>query len=134
MNMIMTWGLIGWTRCLKLYKQRFTEDPPIAEVEKFFKLLKASKGSLHEHTKMTLLAFITRLLAIKFKYFFSNNCYNDLVKLINNIFLKPHKVPKDMYQFKKLMSALGLKYEKIDVCPNNYMLFWKEHANKKKCL
>jgi hypothetical protein len=32
------------------------------------------------------------------------------------------------------MSALDLKYEKIDVCPDNCMLFWKEHANEKKCL
>jgi hypothetical protein len=37
-----------------------------------------------------------------------------------------------MYQFKKIMSALGLKYEKIGVCPDNYMLFWKKHANEKK--
>jgi hypothetical protein len=37
-----------------------------------------------------------------------------------------------MYQFKKIMSALGLKYEKIGVCPDNCMLFWKEHANEKK--
>jgi hypothetical protein len=73
-------------------------------------------------------------MAIKSKYFFSNNFYNDLMKLISNILLKPHKVPKDMFQSKKMMSALGLKYEKIDVRPNNYMLFWKEHANKKKCL
>jgi hypothetical protein len=33
-----------------------------------------------------------------------------------------------------MMSALGLKYEKIDVCPDNCMLFWKEHANEKKLL
>jgi hypothetical protein len=33
-----------------------------------------------------------------------------------------------------MMYALGLKYEKIDVCPDNCMLFWKEHANEKKCL
>jgi hypothetical protein len=72
---------------------------------------------------VTLLAFITQLMVIKFKYFFSNNCYNDLVKLISDILLKPHKVPKDIYQFKKMMSALGLKYKKIDVCPDNYMLF-----------
>jgi hypothetical protein len=32
-------------------------------------------------------------------------------------------VPKNMYQSKKMMSALGLKYEKIDVSPDNYMLF-----------
>jgi hypothetical protein len=83
---------------------------------------------------VTLLAFITRLMAIKSKYFFSNNCYNVLMKLISDILLKPHKVPKDMYQSKKIMSALGLKYEKTDICPDNSMLFWKEHANEKKCL
>jgi hypothetical protein len=72
---------------------------------------------------VTLLAFITGLMAIKSKYFFSNNCYNDLVKLVSDILLKPHKIPKDMYQSKKLMTALDIKYEKIDVCPDNYMLF-----------
>jgi hypothetical protein len=39
-----------------------------------------------------------------------------------------------MYQSKKIMSVLSLKYEKIDVCLDNCMLFWKEHANEKKCL
>jgi hypothetical protein len=111
-----------------------TEDPPTIEVEAFFKLLKASEDPLHEHTEVTLLDFITQLMAIKFKYFFSNNYYNDLVKLISDILLKPHKVPKDMYQSKKMMSILSLKYEKIDICPDNCMLFWKEHANEKKCL
>jgi hypothetical protein len=83
---------------------------------------------------VTLLAFVTRLMPIKFKYFFSNNCYNDLMKLISYILLKPHKMPKDMYQSKKMMSALSMKYEKIAIYPDNYMLFWKEHANEKKCL
>jgi hypothetical protein len=108
---------------LQAIQVKVTEDPPTAEVEVFFKFLKASEESLHEHTEVTLLTFIIRLMAIKFKYFFSNNCYNDLVKLISDILLKPHKVTKDMYQSKKMMSPLGLKYEKIDVCPDNYMLF-----------
>jgi hypothetical protein len=73
-------------------------------------------------------------MAIKSKYFFSDNCRNDLIKLINGIIPKPHKVPKDMYQSKKMMSALGLKYEKSDVCLDNCILFWKEHANEKRCL
>jgi hypothetical protein len=42
-------------------------------------------------------------------------------------------VPKDMYQSKEMISALSLKYEKIDIYPDYCMLFWKEHANKKKC-
>jgi ferredoxin-like protein FixX len=100
----------------------------------FFRLLKASKEPLHEHIEVIVLAFVTRLMTIKSMYFFSNNCYNKLMKLISDILLKPHKVTKDMYQSKKLMPTLGLKYEKIDVCPNNCMLFWKGHANEKKCL
>jgi hypothetical protein len=39
-----------------------------------------------------------------------------------------------MYQSKKMMYALDLKYKKIDVCIDNCMLFWKDHANEKKYL
>jgi hypothetical protein len=93
---------------LEAIQAKVTEDPPRVEVESFFKLLKASKEVFHEHTEVTLLAFITWLMVIKSKYFFFNNCYNDIMKLINDILLKSHKVPKDMYRSKKMMSALGL--------------------------
>jgi hypothetical protein len=55
----------------------------------------------------------------------SNNCYNNLIKLISDILLKPQKMPKDMYHSKKLMCALSMKYEKIHVCLDNCMLFFK---------
>jgi hypothetical protein len=119
---------------LEAIQAEITEDPPTMEVEPFFKLLKASEDPLHEHTEVTLLVFITWMMVIKSKYFFSNNCYNDLMKLISNILPKPHKVFNDIYQSKKMMLALGFKYEKIDVCLGNCMLFWKGHANEKKCL
>jgi hypothetical protein len=45
-----------------------------------------------------------------------------------------HKLPRDMYQSKKLLSSLGMDYEKIGVCQDNCMLFWNEHINEKKCL
>jgi hypothetical protein len=82
---------------LEAMQVEVTENPLIVEVVAFFKLLKALEEPLHEHTKMTLLTFITRLMAIKSKYFFFNNCYNDLMKMINDILLKSHKVPKDMH-------------------------------------
>ena len=34
-----------------------SEDPPTPEVLKFFELLRASEEPLHEHTKVTILAF-----------------------------------------------------------------------------
>jgi hypothetical protein len=111
-----------------------TEDPPTPVVEEFFRLLKASEEPLHEYTKVTMLAFVTRLMAIKFKFFFSNNCYNELLKLIGDVLLNPNKLPKDMYHSKKLVNWLGIDYEKIDVCRNSCMLFWNEHKEENKCL
>jgi hypothetical protein len=42
-----------------------SQDPPTPEVVEFFKLLKASEEPLHEHTTVTVLAFVTRLMAIQ---------------------------------------------------------------------
>jgi hypothetical protein len=36
-----------------------TKDPPTSKAKKFFELLKASEEPLHEHTKVTVLAFVT---------------------------------------------------------------------------
>jgi hypothetical protein len=91
-----------------------TEDPPTPEVEEFFRLLKALEEPLHKHMKVTLLTFMTRLMAIKSKFFFSNNCYNELLKFIGDVLLNPNKLPKDMYHSKKLVKRLGMDYEKID--------------------
>jgi hypothetical protein len=105
------------------------EDPPYSGG-----LLKALEAAVHKHTIMYVLSFVTRLMVIKSKFVFSNNCYKELLKLISDVLLANHKLPRDMYQSKKLLSDLSMDYEKIDVCQDNYMLFWKEHINKKKCL
>jgi hypothetical protein len=44
---------------LEAIEVEVTKDPPIAEVEAFFKLLKILEEPLHEHTVVILLAFIT---------------------------------------------------------------------------
>jgi hypothetical protein len=54
--------------------------------------------------------------------------------LISEVLPTGHKMPKDMYQSKKLLEGLGVEYEKIDVCKDNCMLFWKEHGREQKCL
>jgi hypothetical protein len=78
---------------------------------------------VHNHTTMFVLSFVTRLMAIKSKLVFSNNCYKELLKLISDVLSANHKLPRDMYQSKKLLSGLGMDYEKIDVCQDNYMRF-----------
>jgi hypothetical protein len=46
------------------------EDPPTPEVQKFFDILRASEEPLHEHTTVSVLTFMTRLIAIKSKFTF----------------------------------------------------------------
>jgi hypothetical protein len=87
-----------------------TEDPPTPEIEEFFRLLKALEEPLYEHTKVTSLAFVTRLMAIKSKFFFSNNCNNELMKLVGDVLPNPNKLPKDMYHSKKLVKGVGMDY------------------------
>jgi hypothetical protein len=77
---------------------------------------------------------MTHLLAIKSKYNFSNQCYNDIIKLIINLIPTKYSMPKDLYQSKIIVADLGMSYEKIDVCEKNYMLFWKEHKDDTECM
>ncbi|WVZ62797.1 hypothetical protein U9M48_012499 [Paspalum notatum var. saurae] len=80
---------------------------------------------------MSVLAFVTRLIAIKSKYFFSNKCFNDLVQLIEDAFSEPHNLPKDMYQCKRLTKSLGMGYAKIDMCTDNCILFCDDDKDEK---
>jgi hypothetical protein len=100
----------------------------------FFDILRASEESLHEHTTVSILTFVTRLTGIKSKFAFSNKCCKELLSLINDVLHSNHKMPKDMYQSKKLLSSLGMEYKKIDACEDNCMLFYKEHKDETKCL
>ncbi|XP_071741395.1 uncharacterized protein [Rutidosis leptorrhynchoides] len=46
----------------------------------------------------------------------------------------PHAaIPKSLYELRKMIRDLGLGYEKIDACPNDCMLYWKENKDKIKC-
>jgi hypothetical protein len=110
------------------------EDPPTLEVQKFFDILRASEEPLHEHTTISILDFMTHLMAIKLKFTFLNNCYKELLNLINDVLPNNHKMPKNMYQSKKMLSTLGMEYEKIDVCIDNCILFYKEQKNETECV
>jgi hypothetical protein len=102
-----------------------SEYPPTPEVQKFFDMLRTSEESLHEHTTVSVLAFITCITSIKSKFALSNKCYKELLSLFSDVLPSNHKMLKDMYQSKKLLSALDMKFEKIDVCKDNCMIFYK---------
>jgi hypothetical protein len=86
------------------------------EVQNFYRLLTAADEKVHDGTDVTILQAVTHLMVMKSKYSFSNQCYNDIVKLIIDLIPTKHNMSKDLYQYKKIMSGLDMNYEKIDVC------------------
>jgi hypothetical protein len=97
-------------------------------------MLRASEEPMYEHTTVSILAFMTHLMTIKSKFIFSSKYYKVLLSLISDVLPNNHKISKDMYQSKKLLSALGMEYEKIDACKDKWMLFYKEHKDETKYL
>jgi hypothetical protein len=96
---------------------------PPAEVQNFYMLRAASDEKVHDGTKLTVLHAVTRLMGMKLKYNFSNQCYNDIMKLIIDLIPVKYNMSKDLYQSKKIIAGLVMNYEKIDVCVRNCMLF-----------
>jgi hypothetical protein len=85
-------------------------------VQNFYRHLAPVDEKVRDGTDVTVLQAVTRLMAMKSKYSFSNQCYNDIIKLIIDLIPTMHNMPKDLYQCKKIVSGLGMNYEKIDVC------------------
>jgi hypothetical protein len=100
----------------------------------FYRLLAASEDKVHDGTKMTVLQAVTRLMRMKSKYNFLNQCYNNIMKFIIDLIPVKHHMLKDMYQSKKIVANLRMDYKKIGTYEKNCMLFWKEHKDNTKCM
>lgn len=62
----------------------------------------------------------------------TNNSFTWLLEILNKMFPLDASLPKNTYEVKKYMRELGLGYEKILVCVNGCMLFWKDN-NVENC-
>jgi hypothetical protein len=93
------------------------QHPPL-EVPNFYRLLAASDEKVHDGIDLTVLQAVMCFMVMKSMYNFSNQCYNDTVKLIIDLIPAKHNMLKDLYQSKK-----------IDVCKKKFMSFWKEHKD-----
>jgi hypothetical protein len=110
------------------------DQHPPPKVQNFYRRLVASDEKVHDGTDLTILQVVTGLMVMKLKYNFSNQCYNDIVKLIIDLIPLKHNMPKGLYHSKNIVAGLGMNYEKIDVCEKNCMLYCKEYKNDTECM
>ncbi|GKD99188.1 hypothetical protein Tco_1383085 [Tanacetum coccineum] len=74
------------------------------------------------------------LMNVKSDCNMSESCDNHVIFAVKSMLREDASFPDDFYQSKKMLKKLILSYVKIHACPNDYMLFWKEDAEKKKCM
>ena len=71
--------------------------------------------------------FLAKLMHLKVLNKWTNKSFD------KEAFPEGCKLPDSHYAAKKLLAKLGLGYESIHVCKNDYCLFWKETAVSEQC-
>ncbi|KAJ8639967.1 hypothetical protein MRB53_016661 [Persea americana] len=104
-----------------------------SDAKAFFKLLDEGSEPLWPGcTKQTTLSAVATLLNIKADHNMSHECFESLLKAIKSMLPDGEKLPDNYYFCKKMVKKLGLGYQKIDACPNNYHPFRRNRENFKK--
>ncbi|XP_063942633.1 uncharacterized protein LOC135150301 [Daucus carota subsp. sativus] len=110
------------------------EQPMNSDAKDFFKFLKEGSEPLWqgctEHTKLSAVA---TLLNIKADHNMSHECFEALLKAIKSMLPENESLPNNYYYCKKMVKKLGLGYQKIDACPNDCMLYFKENEKMTQC-
>ncbi|KAI9075367.1 hypothetical protein K1719_042679 [Acacia pycnantha] len=66
--------------------------------------------------------------------FFRNDAAQEFFSLMDEANRPLYQdIPTTFYEAKKIINRLGLNYEKIDACPNDCMLYWKDEARRETC-
>ena len=83
--------------------------------------------------RISKLSFIMKLLHIKLLNGWSNKSFDMLLQFLKEILPSDAHVPKTYYESKKIIRELGMKYEKIDVCKNDCVLYWNDLKEAEDC-
>ena len=110
------------------------EEVPEPTAKAFYDMLSAAQQPLHEHTKVSQLDGIARLMAVKSQFSWSRESFDVLLTVVGTLLPEGHILPKSMYESKKVLRALKMPYEQIHACPKGCILFRKEHAEAKYCV
>ena len=70
---------------------------------------------------------------MKARYGWSDKSFSDLLQILGDMLLVNNEMPLSMYEAKKTLNALDMKYEKIHACPNNCILYRNDLKNASSC-
>ncbi|XP_043694245.1 uncharacterized protein LOC122644951 [Telopea speciosissima] len=102
--------------------------------QKLHRLMQEAEKALYpECNEFTKLSFTVALYHIKCLCNWSDKSFSMLLDLLKKALPQGNTLPNSLYEAKKMVKDLGLSYNKIDACPNDCMLYWKDASNEKSC-
>ncbi|CAK8561709.1 unnamed protein product [Lathyrus sativus] len=103
------------------------------DAKKFYKLVDDANQELYPGCeKFSSLSFTIRIYLLKCLHGWSNASFTALLELLKEAMLDLN-IPASFNKTESMIKDLGLDYKKIDACPNNCMLFWKDHGKDDSC-
>ena len=109
------------------------EDEVSPVAKEFYKMVHSdSKPIYPNNVNYTSFEFENELLHFKNKHNFSNNDFDEFLKLIGQSLARYHKVPQTYYNVQNMLKGLNL-YEKINSFENDCILFYNENNEKTHC-
>ncbi|XP_057247444.1 uncharacterized protein LOC104882960 [Beta vulgaris subsp. vulgaris] len=108
---------------------------PSEEAKTFYKLMEDLELLLYPGCKnFSKLSFLLKLFHIKCLGGITDKSLSMILDLFKEALPENNTLPESFYEAQKTVKKLSLNSIKIDACPNNCMLFWKEHANADECM
>jgi hypothetical protein len=105
------------------------EEEPNADATRFFDLLKDSNEPLWDGcTNHSKLSAIPQVFTIKSDHGLSEVGYDKIIEWARSILLEGNKLKENFYTAKSMIKPLGLGYQKIDIYPNFYILYYLENV------
>ena len=94
-----------------------------------------SKKSLYPGYKksLILLSIVLSLFNVKTRYGWSDKNITSLLKVVQGLLPEENTLPKRYYKAKKILCPMGMEYQKIHACPNDYILYRDEFDEMHKC-
>ncbi|CAN6541280.1 unnamed protein product [Malus baccata var. baccata] len=103
-------------------------------METFFRLLEEADQDLWPECKeFKKLEVVVRLYQIKCLVGMPDEIFTTLLDLIKRMLPEGDCLSESCYKAKKLINDLGLTYVKIDACPNDCMIYWKDTSELTVC-
>jgi hypothetical protein len=85
-------------------------------------------------TNHNKLSVVEQVFTIKSDHELSEVGYDKIIKWARSILPEGNRLKRNFYVAKSMMKPLNLGYQKIDMCPNFYMLYYLENAELTKCI